>query len=360
MKPWPTGPGLGVVCEVGPHEVLLLQELAVGVGRDGPRAVVDAEVGRHGVDHPPQCRRLRRPALHEVRSLRDPVPVLAVADRERAQRGRGRERAEPQHVVVAVDPVPGHGQPAAVDLLADRRREQAGDHGESVVAEPVGRGVLRVVRVVGLVPHLHALVHAHRAGVGRDRHAVEQVDVPAGLVLAEHVGGVTRDDCRSERGARHLADAQVGDARHHRGRDVGGQRLVRVEGARPGRVVLRDHRLEPGRALRVHEVHVRQVADVEDGPASRLPRRVGDLADEVQPCEVRLAVTGEQVPVPLVDLGADRDGLLEGADALPQRSRCREHAAERLLRDRPRSRESGDGGEERASAEARHVGILPY
>ena len=48
-----------------------------------------------------------------------------------------------------------------------------------------------------------------------------------------------------------------------------------------------------------------------------LPRRVRDLADEVQAGEVRLAVTGEQVPVRLLHLGADRDGPLEGAGALP-------------------------------------------
>ena len=138
--------------EVRGHEVLLLQQLAGRVGRDGLRAEVDADVVLKHMQHARQRRRIRRPALHVVDALSRPVEELAVADGESAQRGRHTQRAEVDGVVVAVDAVPGHWQSWALDLLAHRSIEHPGHRREAVVAEPVTDRILRVVRVVRLGP----------------------------------------------------------------------------------------------------------------------------------------------------------------------------------------------------------------
>ncbi len=184
--------------------------------------------------------------------------------------GGGGGVALEEPVVVAVGGVPGHRQARGPERC-QRGGEEARSTREPVLglvqvagrARIVGVPVVDVVRQ-GVLVH-HALV-PRPAAVGGDRPAVEQGQVPLQLVDLGVVDVVTGGDGAVVDPAGHRAAPDVVDPLHHGLGHLGGQRLLgavgRLEGEGGRRLVaVAVEELDPGRALGVDHVDVREVHD---------------------------------------------------------------------------------------------------
>ena len=101
-----------------------------------------------------------------------------------------------------------------------------------------------------------------------------------------------------------------------------GERVLRSERAAPQRVVHGDQRLKPGRTLRIYQVHVGEMAEVEQRATTISTLRVGRLSENVEARDVRLTDPREELAVLLVGDRSDGDALLQGARTRAHRGRC--------------------------------------
>ena len=130
-----------------------------------------------------------------------------------------------------------------------------------------------------------------------------------------------------------------------------GRRTLRA----PRRVVGHDHRFDPAGGLRVDDVQVGEVAEVEEGPPRAGAARPRRSAEDVEARQVGLAGSGEEAAI-----GARRHRSLEdGADESRRdgggdRLRLGEQAAEGMRVEAGQGGESGGPREERATAQAGH------
>ncbi len=190
-----------------------------------------------------------------------------------------------------------------VGLLAGRRRVR-------VPVVPIVGG-WRVV--------LDALEPVQVAGVGTDRLAVEEVDVPADLVVLAVVGVVARLHRQVERGAGDRTEPDRVDGSDHRLGDVRAEHLLRPvrrgEQAqrRVGRVVLvleAVEVLDPHRRLGVDDVDVADLGEREHSTASPVaPVLCRDA--QVGAHQVRLAEVLDDRCVATGTRGTPDEGLLE-------------------------------------------------
>ena len=248
---------------------------------------------------------------------------LRVAHGAIAEEGVVGEVALHQLVMVAEHGVPRHRQAGRLERPA-AGVEKAGHGREAVllardVLGATGRGAVGVpeVGVVVLRVVVHdALERREVAGVLPDLLAVEQVDVPADLVVLAVVGVVAGLDGERQRCSADRAGTDPVDPAHHRLRDVGGEHLLRPVGR--GREVLLV--LEPHRRLGVDDVDVGHLGERQQrrtplgAAALRLlpqggahPVRLPGSADDARPA-LRVGLAD---PEGLVQrrLGDPRDGL---------------------------------------------------
>jgi hypothetical protein len=152
----------------------------------------------------------------------------------------------------------------------------------------------RVVRRRLLV--LDALVLGGVAGVDADRAAVEDVDVPADLVVLRSVGVVAGLDGERQRRAGHRAGPDLVDLADHRIGDLAAEDLLRAGRAAADRLAV----LDPDRRLRVDDVHVAELGERQ--------QRLAPLA----PALLRL---GPELGADDVLLARQLDDLAPAADA---------------------------------------------
>ena len=284
-----------------------LAEGVVGVaGRDVPRGVAVPVRGARGLEvlrdglgaaeRPPvgvggdRSRRSAEQGLEPRRVVGDQlrrqladvhargqVDDLRRPRRDLGHQGTRGDVALDQPVVVAEDRHPRHAQalgaersPAGVQQPRDPREAGLADpHVRRLAGRwAVGVPVVDVVRrLVG-----HALVLVQVARVRHDPLAVQQVDLPAELVVLGVVDVVAGRDGEGERQPGHRSAPDPAQGPDGRLRDVGREHVLGAVGAlerehrgeRRALVVEPVEELHPGGGLGVHQVHVGELAHGED------------------------------------------------------------------------------------------------
>ena len=224
--------------------------------------------------------------------------------------------------MVSVDGVPGGRQADRVHGLRDRLREQIRKRREAVVAEGSAAWVTGPVRPGGFGPSLHSLVG--RTRVRRvDAQAVHEIDIPPQLHVGVHVGRVAGDDRGAHRGSRERAVPGIRKRLHHRRCRMRAQGVLRVERGAPRRVVLHDHGFDAAGGLRVDDVEVREVPEVQQRTSGRRACARGRRSQDVETRDIRLAGSGHQSPVRTLNDTALQNRLLQGRRDACRGLRCR-------------------------------------